>query len=139
MQKIATPPHVTGLYDEPMWQYLLQNSKLHLQSCLECNTYRYPPGPVCHHCLSPNYDWKPVSGRGEILSWVIFHKQYLPEYPAPYNVIAVRLEEGPTFISNLVGKEPEGSWIGRNVRCFGEFMQDGITLPRFKLVDDLDE
>jgi hypothetical protein len=46
---------------------------------------------------------------------VIFRKQYFDDHPAPYNVIAVRLEEGPIVVSNLTGTEPDGSWIGTPV------------------------
>jgi uncharacterized OB-fold protein len=107
---------------------------MHLQCCRECATWRYPPGPACQACLSPEYDWKAVSGEGELLSWVVFHKQYLPAYPAPYNVIAVRLDEGPTVISNLVEEPAENEGlIGRRVRLKVVAMDDGVALPRFEL------
>ena len=70
----------------------------------------------------------------KIISWTIFHKQYLPAYPAPYNVIAVRLQEGPVLISNLVGDSPPGSWINSDVYLIYSTMPDGIVLPRFRLV-----
>ena len=88
---------------------------------------------MCHECLSPNFTWQPVSGAGTILSWVIFHRQYLDAYPAPYNVIALRLDEGPTFISNLEGAEPEGSWIDRRVQMVPVTFVSGEVLPRFTL------
>ncbi len=136
MQTTATPPRVLGLYDGPFWNYLRDTGRMHLQCCRECGTWRYPPGPACQACLSPDSDWKPVSGAGELLSWVMFRKQYLPAYPAPYNVIAVRLDEGPTVISNLV-EDPVGGDkpIGRRVRLKVVAMSDGVALPRFELAD----
>lgn len=135
-QTAATPPRVLGLYDEPFWNRLKETGRMHLQCCSRCGTWRYPPGPACSACLSPDYEWKPVSGGGELLSWVMFRKQYLPAYPAPYNVIAVRLDEGPTLISNLVS-DPEGGEkiIGRRVRLKVVDMDDGVALPRFELAD----
>ena len=136
MQIAATPPRVMGLYDEPFWRLLKRDGRMHLQCCAECGTWRYPPGPVCQACLSPQSDWKPVAGGGELLSWVTFHKQYLPAYPAPYNVIAVRLDEGPTIISNLTGEPPaREKIIGRRVRLTVVAMDDGVALPRFELTD----
>ena len=77
-----------------------------------------------------------MSGGGELLSWIVFHKQYLPAYPAPYNVIAVRLDEGPTIISNLVEEPAPGDKpIGRRVRLTVQRMDDGVALPRFALVE----
>lgn len=133
MQTEATPARVMGLYDGPFWRYLLEERQFRLQKCTQCDTHRYPPGPTCHHCLSPQSEWAEISGKGEILSWIVFHRTYLPQYPAPYNVIAVRLDEGPTMISNLVGEVPTGSWVGRRVRCVLQDMQDGVVLPRFRL------
>jgi uncharacterized OB-fold protein len=65
----------------------------------------------------------------------VFHRQYLQAYPAPYNVIAVRLDEGPVMISNLQGDAPDGSWIGRRVRLVYAEMPDAAVLPRFTLTD----
>lgn len=133
MQTTATPARVLGLYDIPFWEHLRQSGEMKLQCCTDCDTWRYPPGPVCQNCLSPNAAWTAVSGGGELVSWVQFHKQYLPEYPAPYNVIAVRLDEGPTIISNLVGDEGGRELIGRRVRLQIDRMDDGVALPRFAL------
>ena len=136
IQTTATPPRVLGLYDEHFWHQLKIDGRMHLQCCGACGTWRYPPGPACHACLSPDSEWKPVSGGGELLSWVTFHKQYLPAYPAPYNVIAVRLDEGPTLISNLVEDPKVGDRpIGRRVRLKVVAMDDGVALPRFELAD----
>ena len=110
---------------------------MRLQRCASCGTWRYPPGPACHECLSPEYDWREVSGGGELLSWIVFRKQYLPQYPAPYIVVAVRLDEGPTMISNLVDEPEDGrSLIGRRVRLRLVDMDDGVILPRYELASE---
>ena len=135
MQTTETPSRILGLYDEPFWRHLKETGRLHLQCCSECGAWRYPPGPVCPACLSHAAGWKPVSGGGEVLSWVMFRKQYLPAYPAPYNVVAIRLDEGPTLISNLVQDPPHGAVIGRRVQLVVVQMDDGVALPRFELAD----
>lgn len=135
-QTAVTPPRILGLYDEPFWRLLKETGHMHLQCCSACGAWRYPPGPACDACLSPESDWKPVSGRGELLSWVMFRKQYLPAYPAPYNVIAVRLDEGPTLISNLIDDPQQGEQpIGRRVRLITVMMDDGVALPRFEFAN----
>ena len=127
-----TPPPVLGLYDRPMWDSIGAR-KMQLQRCDACGTYQYPPGPGCPACLSMDLTWVPIAGRGRILSWVVFHRQYLLAYKAPYNAIAVQLEEGPIMISNLEGKPPDGSWIGHAVQLTYSTMPDGVVLPRFTL------
>ena len=129
---VRTPQPVMGFYDVPMWQTIAHGA-MALQRCDDCGRFQYPPGPVCSHCLSPRLTWRPLSGRGTILSWVIFHKGYLAAYPAPYNVIAVRLDEDVVLVSNLEAPLPEGDWIGRQVRMTYTTMADGFVLPRFVL------
>jgi len=124
-----------GLYDAPMWQSVREHG-MQLQCCTDCGRFQYPPGPSCSHCLSPELQWRPVSGRGRILSWVVFHKSYLDAYPAPYNVVAVRLEEGVVMVSNLEPPVPQDNWIGTPVRMTYVTMEDGFVLPRF-VVDDV--
>jgi hypothetical protein len=134
MQTEKTPPRVMGFYDVPMWEALSAERVLRLQCCTDCGAWRYPPGPACHSCQSTDSEWKPVSGRGTVVSWIMFRKDYLPEYPAPYNVVAVRLEEGPIMISNLI-EDPSENVIGRKVTLVPVDMEDGVVLPRFKLED----
>jgi uncharacterized OB-fold protein len=123
---------VLSMYDRPMWE-TIRARRWSLQCCDGCGKYRYPPAPCCPNCLSLGYTWQPLSGRGTILSWVVFHRQYLPEYPAPYNAVAVQLAEGPIVISNLVGEEPQGSWIGRTVEVRYEADAEGNLLPKMEL------
>jgi uncharacterized protein len=122
---------VLGHYDKPMWESIAKRQWA-LQYCSKSGSYRYPPSPVCPDSLSMDYEWRPIKGTGEIVSWVIFHRKYFDDHPAPYNNVAVRLDEGPIVISNLVGKEPEGSWIGRRVEVVYEDHAEYV-LPRMKL------
>lgn len=132
-QTSRTPQRILGLYDEPFWRHMKEEGAMRLQCCKECGAFRYPPGPVCAECLSPDYEWKAVAGGGELLSWITFHKQYLPEYPAPYSVVAVRLDEGPIIISNLTGEPERRDIIGARVQLALVEMDDGVVLPRFRL------
>ena len=129
-----TPQPVNGLYDEPMWQSVGERA-FKLQKCSMCKGWQYPPAPICTHCGSDELQWTPVSGTGVIISWVIFHKTYLPAYPAPYNVVAVRLSEGPVIVSNLELPFTKGSWIGLSVQLVYVSMPDGFILPRFRLAN----
>jgi uncharacterized OB-fold protein len=115
-----------------MWKGFAQRRML-LQCCESCDTFRYPPAASCAKCLAPMHRWVEINGRGRIISWAIFHRKYLPNYPTPYNVIAVQLSEGPIMISNLEGALPEGSWIGREVQLTWSETEGVGLLPRFGL------
>lgn len=126
---------ILGFYDRPMWA-AMQEGSFTVQRCAQCGTSRYPPGPSCPSCLSLDYEWTPVKGGGEILSWVIFHRQYFDDHPAPYNAVAVRLDEGPIVVTNLIGDEPSASWIGRRVR-FEVLDRAGRPQHSVRLEDEL--
>ena len=65
---------------------------------------------------------------------MVFHRQYFENFPPPYNSVAVQLQEGPIVVSNLVGEEPKGNWIGRNVEVtYAEDPAIG-TVPKVRLV-----
>lgn len=121
-----------GFYDGPLWASIAAR-RMELQRCSDCGTFLYPPAPVCPSCLSESLGWVPVSGEGKILSWIVYHRQYFATYPPPHNVIAVELDEGPVFVSNLEGEKPSGSWIGERVRICYVVDSKGKTLPRFEL------
>jgi uncharacterized OB-fold protein len=116
------------MYDLPLWESIRAH-QMALQCCADCENVWYPPAPVCPNCLSPRFQWKAISGTGEILSWVVFHRQYFDDFPAPYNVVAVKLNEGPIFLTNLAGDPPAGSWIGMPVRIEYETRANGDVLP----------
>ncbi len=131
---MATARAVISIYDQPMWESISGRS-WSLQSCDDCGEHRYPPSPICPNCLCMGYQWKKLSGAGKILSWVVFHRQYFPDYPPPYNVVAVQLAEGPIVISNLVGTEPEGSWLDRRVQVCYASDTEGNLLPKMQLAE----
>ena len=52
-------------------------------------------------------DWVLASGRASLFSYVVYRRQYHPDFPVPYNVAAVVLEEGPLLISTIVSEQWE--------------------------------
>jgi len=59
--------------------------------------------PVCDTCGGFDLDWKQMSGKGVVVSFCTFERQYYEELPLPWDCILVRLEEGPLFLSNPQG------------------------------------
>ncbi|MES9541471.1 OB-fold domain-containing protein [Actinomadura sp. NPDC000600] len=102
MTAARRPAPQQSLYDKPYWHYAAEG-ELRLQRCAGCGEFRYPPAPVCPECLDSEHAWEPLSGRGSLLSWTVFHRQYFPEIPVPYVVVVVRTSEGPLLVGNLVG------------------------------------
>jgi uncharacterized OB-fold protein len=89
----------------PFWEYAARG-ELRVQACADCGELRFPPRPCCPHCQSFAEEWRQVSGRGRVWSYVVPHPPLLPDYAAqaPYNVVVVELEEAPRIrlVGNLV-------------------------------------
>jgi hypothetical protein len=115
-----------------MWESIGQD-QMKLQRCRTTGTFYYPPGPVCPESLSFDVEWAPIAGRGKILSWTVFHRQYLPAYPAPHLVVAVQLEEGPIMIGYMDHGSLENLRLDSPVVMEYVDHPDGYRIPRFRL------
>ncbi|SOD85812.1 Zn-ribbon domain-containing OB-fold protein [Streptomyces sp. Ag109_G2-15] len=98
---------VTDTDGAPFWEYAARG-ELRVQACADCGEPRFPPRPCCPHCQSFASEWRAVSGRGRVWSYVVPHPPLLPEYAeqAPYNVVVVELEDAPRIrlVGNLVAR-----------------------------------
>lgn len=83
--------------------------------------------------MSSDVHAKPVSGRGEVVSFTINHHAWLPDLPVPYVVAIVELAEraGLRFVTNIVGGEVGDVYIGMPVRVKFE-QQEDVWLPLFE-------
>ena len=113
-----------------------RDHRLCLQVCRSCGHIRYPVAAACPQCLSDDFAWEPMSGRGTVFSYVVFHQVYNAAFKddVPYNVALVQLEEGPRMISNIVGVANEDVSVGDAVEVTFDAVTDEVTLPRFRLV-----
>ncbi len=110
-----------------------REGRLMIQACSDCATPRYPFAKICPHCHSVKSDWIETSGKGEVWSWCVFHRAYFKgfETEMPYNVVIVKLDEGPRLYSNLVGISNKELKIGMRVRAVFERATDAVTLVKF--------
>jgi uncharacterized OB-fold protein len=132
---MSAHPRFYSPYDEVLWKSMAEGA-LRLQRCSGCGIYRYPPGACCPNCLSTDATWEKVSGSGRVLSWMTYHRQYLPAYPAPTTIVAAELEEGPIFITNIDHGETAKLAIDRRVRIIYGDHPDGYRIARFTLAQN---
>jgi uncharacterized OB-fold protein len=64
---------------------------------------------LCHVRSPGDCDWVAASGRASLFSYAIYRRQYHPDFPVPYTVAAVVLEEGPLLISTIVSEQQQFS------------------------------
>lgn len=128
-------PQITPL-DREYWEHAREH-RLHIQRCRQCGAYRFPASPVCAECASPEWEYAPVSGRGEIVSWVVFHRSYFPSFDAdvPYNVAGVKLDEGVMLMSNILAPN-DTLRHGMRVEVVFDDVTPEISIPKFRPVQD---
>lgn len=119
--------------ERPYWEHARAH-RLAMQRCAACAKFRFPASPVCADCDSDRYEWTPVSGRGKVVSWVVFHRLYFPSFAGdlPYNVALIELEEGPIVVSNLVGIANDAIRRGLAVVVTFDDVNGEFSIPRFR-------
>ena len=133
MSDYAKPIPTPSEDSVPYWE-AAKNHELKLQQCRACPAFRFPPAEVCSECTCDEYDWKPVSGKGRVFSFVIYHRAYHPGFKEelPYVVAVIELDEGPRMLSNVTGCKPEEVRCDMPVEVAFEDITDEMTLPKFR-------
>jgi uncharacterized protein len=97
------PDRTLGVGHDEFWQWCGRD-ELRLQRCAGCRQLAWPVAAVCETCGGTQLAWERLSGRGRIVSWCSFERDYYQGLlPLPWDTILVELEEGPLFISNPQG------------------------------------
>jgi uncharacterized OB-fold protein len=130
--------------NRPFWDGCRAGA-LRLQACRPHGHLRYPVSDVCPTCLSTESEWRTMSGRGEILSWVVFHHAYSEawKHRTPYNVVLVQLDEGTRLFGNVEPLDSADLSVGARVHVV--FAEEGdpsavdgaisqsVAIPRWEL------
>jgi len=132
MPDYKKPSPVPSVESKPHWEALRQH-RLLLQRCNACGHFWFPPATHCPNCTAVDFAWTPVSGRGKVFSYVVYHRVYHPGFAGevPYTVALVELEEGPRMISNVIGIPPDQVVCEMPVQVVFEDIGDVATLPKF--------
>jgi uncharacterized OB-fold protein len=74
-----------------------------------------------------------ASGKGRVISWVIYHHAYHEAFKdrLPYNVALVELDEGPRLITNIVN--PQAGIAAEKPVTLKIEDEHGVALARFAL------
>ncbi len=134
MQIERLPPLKNG--DNDFFWDGANEGKLLIQRCTACETLRHPPGPMCCQCRSMSWDTVESSGRGTVYSFVVMHYPEIPPFEYPNPIVLVELEEGTRLVTQLPGVKPRDIAIGMPVEVFFEEVEEGLTLPQFKPVEE---
>lgn len=117
----------------PFWNGC-KSHELRFQRCTECDHVRWPPSIICPLCYSDNIEWIVASGKGKVFTFVVYHEAYHPAFEAdlPYVVAIVELEEGPHFLTNIVGCDPGEVKCEMPVEVVWIDVSEEFSLPKFE-------
>ena len=110
--------------------------KLLFQKCRNCDLVRWPPSIICPNCYSNDIEVIEATGKGKIYTYAVYHQAYHPgfEGEVPYITAVIELEEGPHYLSNIVGCEPDKVCCDMPVEVVWEDITPEYSLPKFKPV-----
>ncbi len=116
----------------PFWEGC-RNGQLLLQRCVACQTWRYPPAPICPHCSGLEAGWLPSSRKGRVHSFVIYHRAFHPAYAdeLPYAVALVELDEGIRMLLRIVDCPLDRLAIDQVGEVRFQTVTEEISLPVF--------
>jgi uncharacterized OB-fold protein len=105
---------------------------LMIARCADCGYYVHPPIGFCPACEGRSVAPEAVSGRGEVYSFTVNHKAWLPDLTVPYVLALVQLEEqaGLRLPTNIVDCDPGEVAIGMKVMVRFEAVED-LHVPLF--------
>jgi|GEM_PF-244255 len=119
-----------------------RRQRLLIQQCDTCQTFRFPPSPLCPACLSGVSTWRADPGAGEVLTFCVYHTEIAgPAWQPclPYVVAVVRLWwSGVNMLSQLLCEDPQRVYIGLPVYIAFDVRPNGLILPRFLPLDAAD-
>jgi uncharacterized protein len=120
----------------------VDQQKLELQYCTNCEKLQYPIRAVCFDCgKADNLTWKAVEGKGHILETMVVHDTRVVrrKIDVPFNVAVVSLDEAPyiNFLSNLPGTPAHQAPQGAPVELIFEELEgsDGRFIHEWKLIE----
>jgi uncharacterized OB-fold protein len=135
-EELGLPAPSPDGVDAGFWEAAARH-ELVIQRCSDCGLMRHPPQFICAGCLSMNFEWAPLSGRGAIYSYMNVNHAAHPALAGrvPFNIVSVELDGAPEIrmIGNLVDTEYKDISIGMRVRVQWEDHPEAqITVPRWE-------
>jgi uncharacterized OB-fold protein len=106
--------------------------RLVVQGCGGCGRLRHPPGPVCPHCHSLDWEPRQMSGRATLSGYTVVHHPPAPGFDGPALVAVVELAEGVRLVTNVEAADSDELSVGDPLEVFFLKQAEGWTAPQFR-------
>jgi uncharacterized protein len=123
-RKIA-PPSVNP-ETERVWAGASQG-RLLIGRCHTCGKAHWYPRAICPFCFGEDVELEESPGRGVIYTYTVMRR-----VPEPYALAYVKLEEGPTMMTNIVDCDLDALSIGQTVMVTFKPSDGGPAVPMFR-------
>jgi len=128
------PLPVATATSKPFWEALTRH-EVQIQQCADCRAWIYYPRAFCPGCLSPQLEWKQISGEGTLYTFTISRRPTAPFWAdeVPQLIAVVELDEGPRLTSTLCNMEEDDIRVGMRLRpVFDDVSGKNVTLLRYE-------
>lgn len=117
----------------PFWDGCSRH-ELRFQKCISGGHIRWPASIICPTCYSREVEWIRASGKGTVYTYSVYHQAFHPSFEKdiPYVTAIIALEEGPHFLSNIVGCNPDEVYCDMPVVVTWQDIDKAFSLPKFK-------
>lgn len=104
----------------------LKDGRLMGSACSNCGATNFPPRADCADCLSGDFEYHEVSGRGTVYTYsVIAAAPTGFDDEVPYTIVVVDLEEGGRLLAWLGDSiEPDDIRIGMSVQVVPQIFDE---------------
>lgn len=108
--------------------------RIELPRCDDCGLVVWYPRAICPDCLGEDLTWEVMSGHGTVYTFTIVRSGVGRRWREhlPYVVAYVRLDEGPTMLTNIVDCDPDTMTIGQPVTAVFDDTGEGSAVVRFR-------
>ena len=132
------PVPVPDETDQGFWD-AINERRLVIQNCTECNRMQMPPTARCAACGSASHlEWKEVVGKGRINGYCVQYdtRVVVLKGDQPFNTAIIELAEDPAikFYSHLPGVPANQVPVGADVELIFEEVEPGRLVPEWQLV-----
>jgi uncharacterized OB-fold protein len=100
---------------EAQFRQALQDGRILLQQCQDCQHSIFYPRVLCPQCGGLNLQWQETEGQGHIYSFTVVSN--VGEGQQPYNICLVDLAEGVRVLSRVDDIEPDKLKIDMPVKA----------------------
>ena len=131
----SKPLPVPNSDSKPFWDACARH-ELRFQKCAACSLVRWPPSFICPQCHSFEAEWTRSQGKGKVISYVVYHREFHPAFKAelPYVTAIVELDEGARMLTNIIGCPSTDVRCDMPVELVWEDISEEFSLPKFRSI-----